>query len=177
MDVDEVSGWRRRRGCARILATEVELVCADNFLNTKCKLFITKMSACCVPGCKNRHCSTSKLKFYRIPSGYRPFQANRRRLWLQAIKQVDGSAEEVKSNARICGAHFISGMKTSPLSMCCGICSLISQNVLWSAAQGRRPWTTTVRTLCPLCSRVANRSPAPRKKGKGNERTLTGHFS
>ncbi|XP_045913631.1 zinc finger protein 107-like [Micropterus dolomieu] len=67
------------------------------------------MSACCVSGCKNRHSSTSKLKLYRIPSGYRPFQANRRRLWLQAIQQANGSTEELKGNARICGAHFISG--------------------------------------------------------------------
>nr|XP_046252612.1 zinc finger protein 236-like isoform X1 [Scatophagus argus] len=67
------------------------------------------MSACCVSGCKNRHSLTSKLKFYRIPSGYRLFQANRRRLWLQAIQKVNGSAEELKGNARICGAHFISG--------------------------------------------------------------------
>ncbi|XP_078111704.1 uncharacterized protein LOC144521185 [Sander vitreus] len=64
------------------------------------------MSSCCVPGCKNRHSSTSQLKFYRIPSGSRPFQANRRRLWLQAIQQANGSTEELKGNARICGAHF-----------------------------------------------------------------------
>ncbi|XP_040009993.1 zinc finger and SCAN domain-containing protein 5B-like [Xiphias gladius] len=67
------------------------------------------MSACCVSGCKNRHSSTSKLKFYRIPSGYRPFQANRRRLWLQAIQQVNGKTDELKGNVRICGAHFVSG--------------------------------------------------------------------
>ncbi|XP_076596154.1 uncharacterized protein LOC143326480 [Chaetodon auriga] len=67
------------------------------------------MSACCVSGCKNRHSSTSQLKFYRIPSGYRPFQANRRRLWLEAIEQVNGSTKGLGGNARICGAHFISG--------------------------------------------------------------------
>ncbi|XP_035513171.1 zinc finger protein 585A-like [Morone saxatilis] len=67
------------------------------------------MSACCVSGCKNRRSSTSKLKLYRIPSGYRPFQANRRRLWLQAIREVNGSTGELKANARVCGAHFISG--------------------------------------------------------------------
>ncbi|GAA6216558.1 protein-serine O-palmitoleoyltransferase porcupine isoform X1 [Lates japonicus] len=68
------------------------------------------MSACCVSGCKNRHSATSKLKFYRIPSGYRPFQANRRRLWLRAIQQVNGSTEGLRGNARICGAHFVSGV-------------------------------------------------------------------
>ncbi|XP_070695065.1 uncharacterized protein [Pempheris klunzingeri] len=67
------------------------------------------MSACCVSGCKNRHSSSSKLKFYRIPSDYRPFQANRRRLWLRAIRQVNGSTEELRGNARVCSAHFISG--------------------------------------------------------------------
>ncbi|XP_042264490.1 zinc finger protein 271-like isoform X1 [Thunnus maccoyii] len=71
--------------------------------------FKVKMSACCVSGCKNRHSSSSKLKFYRIPSGSRPFQANRRRLWLKVIKQANGSTEELNGNARICGAHFISG--------------------------------------------------------------------
>ncbi|XP_056239775.1 uncharacterized protein LOC130174193 [Seriola aureovittata] len=67
------------------------------------------MPACCVSGCKNRYSPTTKLRFYRIPSGYRPFQANRRRLWLQALQQVNCSVEGLKGNARICGAHFISG--------------------------------------------------------------------
>ncbi|XP_026189533.1 uncharacterized protein LOC113146323 isoform X2 [Mastacembelus armatus] len=67
------------------------------------------MSACCLSGCKNRHSSTTKLKFYRIPSGYRPFQANRRRLWLQAIQAVNGSTDGLGGNARVCSAHFISG--------------------------------------------------------------------
>nr|XP_020493031.1 zinc finger and BTB domain-containing protein 49-like [Labrus bergylta] len=67
------------------------------------------MSACCVSGCKNRQSSTSKLKFYRIPSGYRTFQANRRVLWLKAIQQVNGSVEGLRGNVRVCGAHFISG--------------------------------------------------------------------
>ncbi|XP_047459903.1 zinc finger protein 541-like isoform X1 [Mugil cephalus] len=67
------------------------------------------MSACCVVGCKSRHSTGSSLKFYRIPSGSRPFQANRRRLWLQVIQQANGSTEKLKLHARICGAHFISG--------------------------------------------------------------------
>ncbi|KAL3059577.1 hypothetical protein OYC64_014229 [Pagothenia borchgrevinki] len=64
------------------------------------------MSACCVTGCKNRDSSSSKLKFYRIPTGTRPFQANRRKLWLQRIREVNG--EEIRANAKVCGAHFIS---------------------------------------------------------------------
>lgn len=143
-------------------------------------MFKAKMSACCVSGCRNRHSSTSKLKFYRIPSGYRPFQANRRRLWLQAIQQVNGSTEEVRGNARICGAHFISGTINSPLSfyytklhirdsllfvqltlkLCKKNLDCLSVYVL----QGRRPWTTTVRTLCLLYSHVVNQKRAPRKK-------------
>ncbi|XP_029013193.1 THAP domain-containing protein 11-like isoform X2 [Betta splendens] len=67
------------------------------------------MSACCVPGCKNRNSAANTIKFYRIPSGKRPFQANRRRLWLRAIHGAGGSTEEIKSGARICGAHFVSG--------------------------------------------------------------------
>ncbi|XP_061827437.2 uncharacterized protein [Nerophis lumbriciformis] len=67
------------------------------------------MPVCCVLGCKNRQQSGKKLKFYRIPTEYRPFQANRRRLWLKVIKQVNGSTTELKESARICGAHFLSG--------------------------------------------------------------------
>ncbi|KAI4810702.1 hypothetical protein KUCAC02_013638 [Chaenocephalus aceratus] len=65
------------------------------------------MSGCCVYGCMNRY-STGGLKFYRIPRGPRPFQSNRRRLWLQAIKRVDWN-EDIIKNARVCSAHFISG--------------------------------------------------------------------
>lgn len=69
----------------------------------------SKMYACCVLGCPNSHSSGGKLKFFRLPTEYRPFQANRRRLWLKVLRQVNGSAEELEENARICGAHFISG--------------------------------------------------------------------
>ncbi|KAK1900580.1 52 kDa repressor of the inhibitor of the protein kinase, partial [Dissostichus eleginoides] len=65
------------------------------------------MSGCCVYGCTNRY-STGGLKFYRIPRGPRPFQSNRRRLWLQAIKRLDWN-EDIIKNARVCSAHFISG--------------------------------------------------------------------
>ncbi|KAJ8351732.1 hypothetical protein SKAU_G00232080 [Synaphobranchus kaupii] len=66
------------------------------------------MSSCCVVGCHNRSSKIKGINFYRIPSGKRPFNANRRRLWLQAIKRVDWN-EDIIRNARICGAHFISG--------------------------------------------------------------------
>ncbi|XP_060755170.1 dnaJ homolog subfamily B member 1-like isoform X2 [Neoarius graeffei] len=60
------------------------------------------MSGCCVYGCRNR-CSTGGLKFYRIPKGSQPFQSNRRRLWLQAIKRVDRNEDRIKT-ARVCSA-------------------------------------------------------------------------
>ncbi|XP_056896648.1 putative zinc finger protein 727 isoform X2 [Takifugu flavidus] len=66
------------------------------------------MPVCCVSSCKGRNSSTDKLKFYRIPSKYRPLQANRRRLWLKAIQEANGVAK-LSKNARICGAHFKSG--------------------------------------------------------------------
>ena len=69
---------------------------------------LKKMPSCCVVGCQNRSTKIKGLNFYRIPSGKRPFNANRRRLWLQAIKRVDWT-EDIIKNARICGAHFISG--------------------------------------------------------------------
>ncbi|KAK0140533.1 hypothetical protein N1851_022489 [Merluccius polli] len=65
------------------------------------------MSGCCVYGCTNRY-STSGLKLYRIPTGSRPFQSNRRRLWLQAIRRVDWNEDRIR-NARVCSAHFVSG--------------------------------------------------------------------
>lgn len=65
------------------------------------------MSGCCVYNCTNRY-STNGLKFYRIPTGSRPFQKKRQRLWLQAIKRVDWSKYMIK-NAHVCSAHFISG--------------------------------------------------------------------
>nr|XP_055046136.1 uncharacterized protein LOC129431992 isoform X3 [Misgurnus anguillicaudatus] len=66
-----------------------------------------KMTGCCVYGCSNRY-STKGLKFHRIPKGSHPFQQNRRRLWLQALKRFDLDEDRTK-NARVCSAHFISG--------------------------------------------------------------------
>ncbi|KAI3357491.1 hypothetical protein L3Q82_015909 [Scortum barcoo] len=67
------------------------------------------MPACCVSGCKNQHTPSGKVKLYKIPSASRSFQAKRRQLWLQAIQRVNGSTEELRGSARVCGAHFISG--------------------------------------------------------------------
>ncbi|XP_022043334.2 uncharacterized protein LOC110946062 [Acanthochromis polyacanthus] len=77
--------------------------------NGKCNSFNAKMSTCCVSGCKYRYTPGSSIKLYRIPSGSRPYHANRRRLWLEAIQRANGSTEPIKDTARVCSAHFISG--------------------------------------------------------------------
>ncbi|XP_054868543.1 serendipity locus protein H-1-like [Amphiprion ocellaris] len=67
------------------------------------------MSTCCVFACKYRRTPGSNIKLYRIPAGSRPYHANRRRLWLEAIQRANGSTEPIKDTARVCSAHFISG--------------------------------------------------------------------
>ncbi|KAK1897606.1 Reticulocyte-binding protein 2 like a [Dissostichus eleginoides] len=98
------------------------------------------MSGCCVYGCTNRY-STGGLKFYRIPRGPRPFQSNRRRLWLQAIKRVDWN-EDIIKNARVCSAHFISGEASLDSSSpdLCHLCSC-TQN---KARTQMQRWTGTI---------------------------------
>ncbi|XP_030212048.1 zinc finger MYM-type protein 4 isoform X2 [Gadus morhua] len=65
--------------------------------------------SCCAVGCKNRFNKNNKTrKFYRIPSTRTPFKANRRRLWLEAIRRSDWN-EQIIKNATICSDHFISG--------------------------------------------------------------------
>ncbi|KAK7944468.1 hypothetical protein WMY93_000196 [Mugilogobius chulae] len=44
-----------------------------------------------------------------IPSTRTPFKANRRRLWLQAIRRTDWN-EQIIKHATICSDHFISGV-------------------------------------------------------------------
>ncbi|XP_040050466.2 uncharacterized protein LOC120829919 [Gasterosteus aculeatus] len=62
------------------------------------------MSACCVSGCKST--SAGGLQFFKVPVGSMPFTANRRRLWLRALKRVNGSTKELARNSFVCGAHF-----------------------------------------------------------------------
>ncbi|CAB1333248.1 unnamed protein product, partial [Coregonus sp. 'balchen'] len=45
------------------------------------------MRNCCAVNCANR--GGQGWRFFTIPRGSHPFQKNRRRLWLQAIKRVD----------------------------------------------------------------------------------------
>ncbi|KAK0135510.1 hypothetical protein N1851_028635 [Merluccius polli] len=64
--------------------------------------------SCCAVGCTNRFNKFNKTrKFYRIPSTRTPLKANRRRLWLQAIRRSDWNEQMIK-NATICSDHFIS---------------------------------------------------------------------
>lgn len=64
------------------------------------------MPSCSIIGCTNRSTTNPGLRFYNIPSGPHPFQVNRRKLWLHAIKD---RWSQVWKYSRICGAHFISG--------------------------------------------------------------------
>ncbi|KAE8281076.1 hypothetical protein D5F01_LYC21658 [Larimichthys crocea] len=69
--------------------------------------------SCCATGCRNRYANAEGLHFYRIPSAVTPFDAERRRLWLEAINREDWTDEfssyDAIRNARICSAHFVSG--------------------------------------------------------------------
>ncbi|KAM3617654.1 uncharacterized protein V6R79_009297 [Siganus canaliculatus] len=67
------------------------------------------MLVCCISSCTNRFSSANKVKLFRIPDRRRRVAASRRRLWLQAIQQVNGSAEELERSVYVCNAHFVSG--------------------------------------------------------------------
>ncbi|XP_061590689.1 zinc finger protein 48-like [Cololabis saira] len=70
------------------------------------------MLACCVAGCGNLYSPRGSIPFYRIPTGFRPHNRRRRRLWVEAIKKANGSSGEELQDGRVCGAHFISGHAT-----------------------------------------------------------------
>lgn len=59
---------------------------------------------CCAVGCTNRRIKGG-IPFYRIPSKK---HKERRERWIAAIRREEWSEEQIK-NARLCGAHFISG--------------------------------------------------------------------
>ncbi|CDQ79748.1 unnamed protein product [Oncorhynchus mykiss] len=65
------------------------------------------MRNCCAVNCANR--AGQGWRFFTIPRGSHPFQKNRRRLWLQAIKRVDWGPDGLRGDYSLCGAHFISG--------------------------------------------------------------------
>ncbi|XP_041707356.2 zinc finger and SCAN domain-containing protein 2 isoform X2 [Coregonus clupeaformis] len=64
------------------------------------------MRNCCAVNCANR--GGQGWRFFTIPRGSHPFQKNRRRLWLQAIKRVDWGPDGLRGDYSLCGAHFIS---------------------------------------------------------------------
>lgn len=72
------------------------------------------MRSCSVVGCSNRHNDVdekgNRLSFYSIPLSDKPFERNRRELWLRAIHRENWPKEMYK-NGRVCSAHFgITGM-------------------------------------------------------------------
>nr|XP_046173041.1 uncharacterized protein LOC124006897 [Oncorhynchus gorbuscha] len=65
------------------------------------------MRNCCAVNCANR--AGQGWRFFTIPRGSHPFQKNRRRLWLKAIKRVDWGPDGLRGDYSLCGAHFIFG--------------------------------------------------------------------
>lgn len=59
-------------------------------------------ATCCVIGCNNRHSSSKKLRFYRIPRG-----KDQRCKFIKAIARH--SSWEPNNSTRICSIHFESG--------------------------------------------------------------------
>ncbi|XP_056153568.1 lethal(3)malignant brain tumor-like protein 2 [Lampris incognitus] len=71
--------------------------------------------SCCVVGCTNRKRGDNKrLHFYRMPKRKSPVEKRRRQAWIRAIGREDWKtwSDEKISNAKICGAHFISGQRS-----------------------------------------------------------------
>uniref|UniRef100_H2MH09 THAP-type domain-containing protein n=1 Tax=Oryzias latipes TaxID=8090 RepID=H2MH09_ORYLA len=123
---------------------------------------------CCINGCKNRYSPGSHIKFYRIPSGSRVFQAERRQLWLDAIQKANGSTKKLNQQSRICGAHFISGRFNTTGLNANGIIVLVNEIetliLFVPVLQEKRPLTTTCLTMCPLCLHAQSRGRTQRKK-------------
>lgn len=126
------------------------------------------MSACC---CQNRYSWTINLTFYKIPSAFWPFLANRRRLWLKAIQESNGSVLKLKPNLCICGAHLLSGKtidcyhkSAGSLSECLFIPCKICFCFVW---QGGHPCITTTQTLYPLYFQALIRTHLLRKRWNG----------
>lgn len=137
------------------------------------------MLTCCVLGCKHQYPSDTNVKFYKIPSASVPSNAKRRRLWLQAIQEWNGSTEQLRASARVCGAHFISGKirlsviyNTSWLTYLQRwlrlVAALLSKSLfLCVCLQVQSPWTTTVLTSYPLCLHLSRvRRPGKKRNGK-----------
>lgn len=145
------------------------------------QLFQTIMTACCVSGCKNRYSSQCEIKFHRIPSTWGPFRANRRRLWIKAIEEANGSVLQLKPNICICGAHFISGKCINRFFFIKQLAGSLTEysrmkilflheniNFIF-ISQGRHLWITTIQTLYLLYSPKLKRSQFLRKMRNGKK--------
>lgn len=130
------------------------------------------MPNCCVTGCHNRYYPGSTIRFYRVPSGNRQFQVQRRRLWMEAIQQANGSRSEIRADARICGVHFISGSVRSCLAvskkyLIIWVCSIFS-SLTSVCSQERLPRTQTGLILSPRCLHAVNYARVQLEGQNGN---------
>ncbi|XP_008412566.1 uncharacterized protein LOC103467708 [Poecilia reticulata] len=100
------------------------------------------MPNCCVTGCHNRYYPGSTIRFYRVPSGNRQFQVQRRRLWIEAIQQANGGSE-IRADARICGVHFISGEASIDADRPNFIPTLFACSNLRQGPTKRAKWTSS----------------------------------
>ncbi|KAL1477407.1 hypothetical protein MTO96_035762 [Rhipicephalus appendiculatus] len=70
--------------------------------------------ACCVAGCSNSYASMASsdetIQFYRFPT--RPWNVERRNIWVSAIRETRGDDWEPRHNTRICSCHFIGNRKS-----------------------------------------------------------------
>ena len=66
--------------------------------------------SCCAVGCTYRYSKEKKIPMYSMPSSKSPWEINRRKLWIKAIRREDWKdwTYDKISRARICGQHFIS---------------------------------------------------------------------
>ena len=67
-------------------------------------------NSCCAVACSNRKSKDTELQFYRFPKDQK-----RRKLWLHAVKRDSWGDNKSLKYARLCSAHFISGMFTTRL--------------------------------------------------------------
>ena len=69
--------------------------------------------SCCIVNCGNRRIGELKyMPFYRIPNRKTPIEQRRRLAWIKAVDRDDWKTwtEHQISRAKVCGAHFLSGM-------------------------------------------------------------------
>ncbi|XP_014839306.1 PREDICTED: uncharacterized protein LOC106915882 [Poecilia mexicana] len=131
------------------------------------------MPNCCVTGCHNRYYPGSTIRFYRVPSGNRQFQVQRRRLWIEAIQQANGSSE-IRADARICGVHFISGEASTDPDRPNFVPTLFTCSKLRQGPTRRAKWTSSAcRRSQRQKSNVETKTITTRRDDEENEDTTT----